>query len=179
MIKYFSISVKSNNKNSYDEFNFLFNEINTNNIKKSIFKNKKVKKLTLLTSPHVNKKAQEQFETRMFGKQIKTHTFFDKSDIILFKKAKTKLFSDVKSKLALKCNFEKQSNSKVGLKLFCLDNFKLKKYPKKSLINFKKRTPDKTSFNLKEKVLSLLELFDLKSEFLKNCLNSSAGRAKD
>jgi len=66
----FKIIITSKNHITIRNF-FLFlykNKINKLNILKSIFQEKKKKKLTILKSPHVNKTAQEQFEKEFLKK---------------------------------------------------------------------------------------------------------------
>lgn len=81
---------------------------------KTLKKQKKIKKFTLLKSPHVNKKAQEQFEIQIFSNEI-----FIKSTQILkilttLKHIKTSLFPEIK--IVLK--FILQNNNKIKSKVF-------------------------------------------------------------
>ena len=73
----FSVTITSRNKNSTNDFFLFFNEntvYKSNVIKKYFQKKIEKKRLTILKSPHVNKKAQEQFESRLFKKQFTIHT---------------------------------------------------------------------------------------------------------
>jgi len=90
-MKTFNITIKSKNKTSVNEFFLFFNGnklYNSNVIKKYFQKKAKKKKLTILKSPHVNKKAQEQFENRLFKKQFKIQTTKKSKIFNLFKKNK-------------------------------------------------------------------------------------------
>merc|ERR1712154_93976 len=63
-------------------------------VKSSLQKTKK-KKLTVLKSPHVNKKAQEQFELHTYKKRIKCFTFKTLLFLVFLKKIKFYLFSEI------------------------------------------------------------------------------------
>jgi small subunit ribosomal protein S10 len=67
---------------------------------KSIRLPKKIQKITVLRSPHVNKKSREQFETRLY-KQVFILTSSENSIIIaLLKKIQNKLPANIVIKLA-------------------------------------------------------------------------------
>merc|ERR1712157_623560 len=63
-----------------------------------------IKKITVLKSPHVNKKAQKKFEHRVFSKKISILVFDDMKFLIFLKKLKTKLFPEIKLKIEVTCN---------------------------------------------------------------------------
>ena len=60
---------------------------------------KKKKKVTILKSPHVNKKAQTQFQSITYSANIKCFSFNLKKNYILLKKIKNHLFPDLKIKI--------------------------------------------------------------------------------
>lgn len=92
-------------------------------VKSSLQKTKKKKKLTVLKSPHVNKKAQEQFELHTYKKQIKCFTFKTFLFLVLLKKIKFNLFSEIVIKVSLIKNI-KNSKKKIKNK-FNVDNYQL------------------------------------------------------
>merc|ERR1711862_878562 len=62
------------------------------------------KKITVLKSPHVNKKAQKKFEHRIFSKKISILVFNDMKFLIFLKKLKTKLFPEIRLKIEVTCD---------------------------------------------------------------------------
>lgn len=125
MRTYFLI-VSSKNKKSIDKFYLFFsNIIESNfNIVKKYSKKKKVRKgVTILKSPHVHKKAQEQFEVRIYSRcffiniyQLPKHLFF-------FKELQKNLFPDVHIKFQFYIN--RQAKNCFKIKLFNPDCFKI------------------------------------------------------
>ena len=91
-------------------------------VKSSLQKTKK-KKLTVLKSPHVNKKAQEQFELHTYKKRIKCFTFKTLLFLVFLKKIKFYLFSEIVIKVSLIKN-SKNSKKKIKNK-FNVDNYHL------------------------------------------------------
>jgi len=81
--------------------------INTNYSPVQYSKPKITKKFTVLKSPHVNKKAQEQFEYRLHKRQISFYWFQSFKMLMLLKKVQTKLFPDVKIKIRFMLNTSK------------------------------------------------------------------------
>lgn len=96
------IKLYSKDKNSLKRFILLLQKIN-NKWKNLtlVFKNikKRKKKVTVLKSPHVNKKAQTQFQTIIFSALVKYSSLEIKKNYILLKKIKNHLFPDVKIKI--------------------------------------------------------------------------------
>lgn len=141
---FFIINVYSKNLKPLNKFlNFFNNKITLNKFKIKLFKTlrenpKKKKIFTLLTSPHVNKTAQEQFEYKTYKKKIVCFTTQPFLFLLIFKNLRFKYLSDVyisikfrpdivKSKKKLKINSDfdslkmNYSNSKIlinNLKLF-------------------------------------------------------------
>ena len=64
----------------------------------------KVKRVTVLKSPHVNKLAQEQFEYRMYESNLKISSFHILSDIIKLKQLKEETFAGVKLEIKFFCD---------------------------------------------------------------------------
>nr|YP_009115283.1 ribosomal protein S10 [Berkeleya fennica]AJA05804.1 ribosomal protein S10 [Berkeleya fennica] len=77
-MKSYHLIVQSRNRKSISTFFPFFlssiQNLNFNIIQKYFEKKRKKKILTILKSPHVNKKAQEQFEFRYYSKQITLHS---------------------------------------------------------------------------------------------------------
>lgn len=118
-MKTFNVTITSRNKNSIYNFFLFFNRTTLSNLNARIKycqKNLKKKRLTVLKSPHVNKKAQEQFEHRLLKKQftIAVTKFF--KYLVFLKKLSCNLFSDVN--IRLKCAVRHKSLIKAGLKIF-------------------------------------------------------------
>ena len=96
------IQLYSKDKKSLQQFTKFLKNIN-NKWKNIIFnvknKQKKKKKITLLKSPHVNKKAQTQFQSIIYSTNIKCLTLNLKKNYIILKKIKNHLFPDLKIKI--------------------------------------------------------------------------------
>lgn len=140
---------------------------------------------SVLQSPHVNKTSQEQFEYKLFKKQIKINVFQINKLLVILKKLKSKLFSDVKIELNFVCN--QNSYRKSFFKKVNPDKFTLK------------RSNNVNSSHFRLESQTLLKMFDVYGEiaiansknenvffnpYYKMCteqfrLDSSVGRAKD
>lgn len=119
IMKTFNVTITSRNKNSiYNFFSFCSKTTLSNlNARIRYFqKNVNKKKLTVLKSPHVNKKAQEQFEHRVFKKQFVITGTKTLRYLVFVKKLNYNLFPDISIKL--KCLIKNKSVSKLGLKTF-------------------------------------------------------------
>ena len=173
-MKHYQLTIISKNKKSAENcFLFFLNntsELNLNIIKK-YFKKKKTKNiLTILKSPHVNKTAQEQFESRFFSKQLSIYSPKNFQFLLLLKKIKTHLFPDVKIKIKFILN--KNLEAKTKINILNPSNFKLNILKKmtfqKYVLNDKKEIKNKR-YNLKKKsnlknIQHLLKIFDMYSE---------------
>jgi ribosomal protein S10 len=182
-MKSYHLTFLSKNKDSLNSKILFFTNtsaLNFNVIKKYFQKKTKKHFLTILKSPHVNKSAQEQFESRVFSKQL---TIFSPKKLqyaYLLKKIRNNLFSDVKIKI--KCSVNKEKNSNIRLQIFNPDNFKLN-------INKIFRTQTNHSSSLKgrkifdnknnKKTKLFLQILDIYGELTQVSLDSSVGRAKD
>lgn len=153
----FNITLRSQNKNSLNEFYSLIRKnknYNSRLIKKWFALKKNYKRVTILKSPHVNKKAQEHFEKQTFTKQFQIHLSKNKKCLMFLKKLNYYVFPDLKITLTLLIN-KKDQNLKT-LKIFTLNHFKLNKYKniqnknvKPSKYSFKKQIFSKVNFSLK------------------------------
>jgi len=118
-MKTFNVTITSRNKNSIYNFFLFYNKTTLYNLNtriKYFQKNLKKKRLTLLKSPHVNKKAQEQFEYRFFKKQFAIEVTKNFKYLVFLKKLNYNLFSDVH--IRLKHAITNKSIIKLGLKTF-------------------------------------------------------------
>ena len=106
----YDITIISKNKQSLKFFFLFLNKINQPKINLlTNYKKQKtiIKKIVTLKSPHVNKKAQKQFEYRIFSKRIIISTYNEIKFLILLKKLKTKIFPEIKFKIKLFYNKNK------------------------------------------------------------------------
>ena len=127
--------------------------------------NKQKKKffVTILKSPHVNKKAQEQFGYNIFSKQLFISFYNSYKFIFFIKKIEKNLFSDIIIKIKLQLN--KNLSNKLTKKFFNPDNFKtyffkdnllVNKKNKKFLVGKNELFQDKTKY--------LFKIFDIYGE---------------
>ena len=138
----------------------------------------KVKKFTLLKSPHVNKNAQDQFEIRYFFQKLSVYLPENFKYLVFLKRLTTITFPDILLKIKISLDTERENNLK--LKFFTPNNFKINKnyyYNKKNVIKNKKIYSYQ---NIKE-FKYFIKIFDSYGELhnYNDCLGSSAGRAKD
>ena len=167
-MKQYSLKISSKNEKSLKNFlHFFFNNLKTkfNIIKKLTRTHNNKKVITLLKSPHVNKIAQEQFEMRIFTKQLLTKSFNLEKNLIFLKRILNRLFQDISFNLEFTTNTD--TGYKTKLIIFCPDNFKLpvnrpyktnskrRKQKTRSKILYLKKN---SLFNL-TKFLSVLSLF--------------------
>lgn len=177
-MKHYQLTIISKNEKSAENcFLFFLNntsELNLNIIKKYFKKQKKKNVLTILKSPHVNKTAQEQFESRFFSKQLSIYSPKSFQFLLFLKKIKTHLFPDVKIKVKFILNQNLEEKTKINLlnpsnfKLNILEKMAFRKY----ILKNKKEIKNK-QYNLKkesnlENIKNLLKVFDIYSEIQKN-----------
>jgi hypothetical protein len=136
-------------------------------------RNLKKKRLTVLKSPHVNKKAQEQFECRLFKKQFSIEATKISKYLVFLKRLNYKLFPDIHIKL--KRAIKNKSILKSGLRIVDPNYFKLNTFYnfKKSLCtrkNLRQIEQKKIAFTFlfRLKGIRLLKLFDLYGESFKS-----------
>lgn len=167
-MKTFNITVTSRNKNSIKNFFLFLNKttsINLNIIQKYFQEKTRKKKLTILKSPHVNKKAQEQFESRVFKKQLTIQVTKNFKYLIFFKKLSFDLFPDIKIKL--QHIISDKNIKKLKIKIFKPNNFKINKYSgfQTYNLNLKYLRNNMSKHLLTKKTNFLLKIFDLYGEF--------------
>jgi len=99
MTKY-SIKLFSKDKKSFKSFLKIFKlEIPNQQLILNFIRKKKRKKITILKSPHVYKKAQEHYQEVTYAAFIKSFSWKSKKNNILLKKIKNYLFPDIKIKI--------------------------------------------------------------------------------
>lgn len=115
------ITVKAKNYRIIQDFFLFLKQRQKKNLKKHQNKKTKVARFAILKSPHVNKKAQEQFEIRRVKKQIIFKFLYNYKSLVYFKKLKSKAFPDlhIQFQSLSKGNFLRHLDSS----LFCLNNF--------------------------------------------------------
>lgn len=152
-MKHYNLKIVSKTKKSlYNFLNFLNNTYVNSNIIKKIFKNKKRKKiLTILKSPHVNKTAQEQFQSLFFLTQINFYSNNNSQSLIFLKKIRNNLFHDIK--ISIKFNINKNFSNKNQIQTLNPTNFKL---------NILKNTLHK-NYNHKQ-IKHFIKIFDVYGE---------------
>lgn len=150
------LSIYSKNSLSITNFLKFFYKLSINKkLGLSVFtsqcpvKNKKVF-FSVLQSPHVNKTSQEQFEYKLFKKQIKINVFQINKLLVILKILKSKLFLDVNVELKFICN-----------KSLLQDSFLKKVNPDKFVF---KRLKNVDSSHLNLESQTLLKMFDVYGE---------------
>ena len=151
---FFTINIYSKNLNSLNNFLKIFNN-------KKIFKKLKIKffkilyenpvkkkKLTILKSPHVNKKAQEQFEHKIYKKKLLCFTEQPFLFLIMFKVLRFKYFSD--AYVLINFQFDLSKSTKIFKQNFNFKSIDLKHVKSKFLL------------------IDYLKVLELKGEFLVN-----------
>ena len=93
-----------------------------------------IKRITVLKSPHVNKKAQEQFESRTYKTQVSLYTAQTLKFLKILKKIQFKLFADVNIKIRVAIS-DRKFNFKSRKKLNPNEFFSKKKNSKKLKTN--------------------------------------------
>lgn len=167
-MKTFNLIITSKNKNSINNFIALFNKNKFDIIQKYSQKKNKKKRLTILKSPHVNKKAQEQFENKILKKQLTIQITKSYKYLIFLKKLNYNLFPDINIKVQYRKNLKL-----LPLKIFYPNNFKFNKYINLKSFNTKnlnQQKENKKSYRtlIAKKTNLLLKIFDIYGEFLKS-----------
>ena len=110
---FINIYLSSKNHTSLNTFVRFFLKITrTKQIDASAFlvqhsKPRLIKKFSVLKSPHVNKKAQDQFEFRVYNKQLSLYSLQGLKLLRVLKQIQHKLFADVKIKVGFVFNDSK------------------------------------------------------------------------
>ena len=184
-MKAYHITFFSKNKNSLNNaFLFLLNNFKKVSLKRHFKKKTKRHIVTILKSPHVNKKAQEQFESHMFSQQLSSYSFNKFKNLFFFRNINENILSDLKLKIKFSSNKTKEKSLQVSM--FHPNNFKIRKHKNvlsQSIKLDKKRINNLTQFSNKQvQTLNMLKVFDIYGELIMNnpkSLDSSVGRAKD
>ena len=186
---FITLSIYSKNLNSLTNFlKFLYKlKINkTFKLKFYIIQSQQQQNFSffsVLQSPHVNKKSQEQFEYYVQKKKLKIHVSQLIKFLMIWKTIKIALFSDIKIKikfLMYQRSFKAISSTKIDY-----DKFRIKFLKKKMLFYYVfYGTKDINDYFLSNSLpYASLKLLDIYGEILlKNSikgLDSSVGRAKD
>lgn len=169
------LSIYSKNLSSLTNFLKFFYKLKTNktfklkvNTRQSQQK-KKFSFFSVLKSPHVNKKSQEQFEYYMYRKKLKIYIYNLAKFLTIWKLIKSKLFFDVKIEtkfLLHNKRFKSVLFDRIDSDKFILKFNRNKNYHSSNLTN-----------------QTFFKLLDIRGEILLNSLlkslDSSVGRAKD
>ena len=113
LFMFINIYLSSKNYTSLNTFlRFFVKMIKNKHIKTSAFlaqhsKPRLTKKFSILKSPHVNKKAQDQFEFHVYKKQLSLYSFQGLKVLMILKRIQCKLFADVKIKVGVVFNDSK------------------------------------------------------------------------
>lgn len=180
---FITLSIYSKNLNSLTNFLKFFYKLKTNKVLKLNFfpiqsqKNKKVFFFSVLQSPHVNKKSQEQFNYWIYNKQLKIHVSQIAKFLTIWKIVKIKLFSDIKFKTKFWLNnkpfkpalFDKTDYDRFMLK-FCQKSELI--YLKFNKLNRTKHVAPNRSFFSNKTGYVFLKLLDTHGEILLKKINS-------
>ena len=132
---------------------------------------KRRQRISVLKSPHVNKNAQEQFQSIIYGTVINCSSWEMKKNSVLLKKIKNRLFPDIKLKIEktfksgkITLFKENQFNPKKVSYGESVEIFSLKNLQKKKIL-----TPNKQLKNRKllKKAALYLKLLDNYGSFKK------------
>jgi len=159
-MKHYQINIESKSKKHLENFSiFFFKSLKNYNLINKVLTNKKKRKiLTILKSPHVNKKAQEQFQVNIYSKKINLYSTQNKSILLFIKKISLTVFSNVK--IQIKFSINSNLIKKTQTKILNPTNFKLNFFNKKSYLN------EITGENSKN-ILSRLKEEKIKNSLLK------------
>jgi ribosomal protein S10 len=173
-MKHYQLTIVSKNKKSVENcFLFFSKSIRYDVIKKYFRKKKKKNVLTILKSPHVNKNAQEQFESKLFANQVSIYTSKSYLFLVFLKKIKIYLFPDVKIKIKFILN--KNLTERTQTNIFNPSNFRLDAFEviKSEEYTQKNRRKTKTSRyetnkeDFLKNAVHFLKIFDMYSELRK------------
>jgi ribosomal protein S10 len=129
-----NIYLQSKHKNYIYQFITLFNKKSRTLfrcIKLRFIKQACQPLVSILTSPHVNKKAQEQFKIKMYSLQLKVKTFELLKFIILFKRLSVNLLPNINLKIKIR--------TKMALKKVCSFSYLKRSKKSKTLPYFRQK----------------------------------------
>lgn len=124
----------------------------------------KIKKITVLKSPHVNKTAQTHFEHRIYSIELQVYSYKPQRYLFILKKIQNSIFPEIRIKI-------KQKTQKlIENKFFNPDNYKTGfveyNYNKQQRLKYKKNkstkalSPFSVNKKLLEKALLYIKMFD-------------------
>lgn len=119
-----ALVLTSKNQKSLQNFSYFLNtstETSLNYLKKNLKEKRKMGVITLLKSPNANKNAQEQFEIKKFSLQCRVTGTKIFKFLVLIKRMKDFVFSDISIKLKMFSNRNKELL--LNRKLFDLNNY--------------------------------------------------------
>lgn len=152
------LSIYSKNLTSLTAFLKFFYKLKTNKILNLQFhviqsqKKKKFSFFSVLQSPHVNKKSQEQFESSLYCKTLKIYVPHSTKFLAALKMIKTTLFPDIR--VETKCLLADKSLKLLSLSKTNSDKFQLKPLA------------EKNNNLLNKPIRELLKIFDAHGEIL-------------
>lgn len=148
------LSIYSKNANSLTNFLKFFYKLKKEKFLKLKFYTKQSQKkknsslISVLQSPHVNKKSQEQFEYYVYSKQLKIQAYQLTKFLFIWKWIKTKLFFDIKIKTNFLLNehlFNDLTLEKTDYEKFIPISFNKKKFDESKIHKRKFSKKSKTS----------------------------------
>jgi len=162
-MKKYNLIISSKNLNSLNTFVIFLNKIfrlNFSCYNKQFIKKNKKKVFTILKSPHVNKKAQEQFGIQFFSIQLTLYINKKVRFLIFLKKVKMYLFPNINIKYE-KHIFVNKNKLLLLSKIFNIKNFITLRYKEidKNLMYLKKLK--KKIYIYENKNKHLIKIFDL------------------
>ena len=127
-----NLIIRSKNKKSLFYFLHVINKFNRNKKIKIISKLSKTKRFTILKSPHVNKTAQEQFESNWFSISIEIDSIDISKLLVIMKHVQNRFCYDIYIKILFKITNKSIQNDFFSFKNKIL--FQDKKFDLKQLI---------------------------------------------
>jgi ribosomal protein S10 len=160
-MRQYCLLVKSKNEKSLEKFvDFFIKQMKTKFNSAPVVINVQTSKkiVTLLKSPHVNKTAQEHFESRTFTKKILIDCSYSAKDFFLLKKLLNGLFQDIL--ICVEIRVAANSYRERKKSFFYSKNFKLSK-TRLLQINVKRQKKEEVrkKIELKKKRLLVLTKF--------------------
>lgn len=183
----FNLIINSKNKIFINYFLLIFNKYLYYNpifLVKYIQKKLNIKIITLLRSPHVNKKSQEKFKTKIYNYFLKLKAQKSLKCLFFLKILGNKVFSNInlkikqslnnKSLLQDNFNIVNINNFNIGMLVYKIT--KIKNFKLKIELNFFKKNSI-ICHTVSKKTNQLFTTLQLYCEFFKliYCLNSSVG----
>lgn len=132
---FFYIKIFSKEKETLNKFLKFLSQLQLAEIQLKQLQKKNLRKfVTVLKSPHVNKTAQEQFDFRIFTKQIVLFSSKPFLFLMMFKKIKNLTFPGLK--IEIRCLFKNPQKKNIILSTINPDNVVLKRKTRSSLTKY-------------------------------------------